>query len=173
VTADVQPAYRFLVTLDPTDAFIPRELVSIALEKAPGAFQSATGLGASLDVTSYAEGGRNDYVHQLPVRHSWGRITLSRGIAFDASLFAWYEAGLTGSLGARRDGVIMMQNAAGQLTMLWSFTGGIAAGWKGPDFHAEEGRIAIESLEIAHHGLSAVPVPTGVGGLEVPALPGF
>ena len=78
-------------------------------------------------MTSYAEGGRNDYVHQLPVRHSWGRITLSRGIARDAALFAWYEAGLTGSLGARRDGAIMMQNAAGQPAMLWSFTAGIAA----------------------------------------------
>jgi len=173
MTADVQPAYRFLVTLDPSDVFIPRELLSMAVEKAPGAFQSATGMGATLDVTTYAEGGRNDYVHQLPVRHSWGRITLTHGIAFDATLFAWYEAGLTGSLGARRDGAIIMQNAAGQVAMLWTFTGGIAASWKGPDLHAEENRVAIESLEIAHHGLKGVPVPTGIGGLQAPALPGF
>ena len=173
MSADVQPAFRFLVTLDPTDVFVPRELISMALEKAPGAFQSATGLGASLDLTPYSEGGRNDYVHQLPLRHSWDRITLSRGIAYDATLFAWYEAGLTGSLGARRDGVIAMQTAAGQVAMLWSFTGGIAVGWKGPSFNAEENRLAIESLEIAHHGLSALPVPTGIGALQAPALPGF
>ena len=92
MTADVQPAYRFLVTLDPSDAFVPRELITVAMEMAPGAFRSATGLTGELEVTSYAEGGRNDFVHQLPVRHSWGRITLSRGIARDASLWAWYEA---------------------------------------------------------------------------------
>ena len=71
MTDDVQPAYRFLVTLDPTDAFVPRELITTALEMAPGAFQTATGLGAELEVTSYPEGGPNDYVHQLPLRHSW------------------------------------------------------------------------------------------------------
>ena len=45
---DIQNAYRFLVLLDPTDAFIPRELIVLALERAPGAFQSCTGLGAEL-----------------------------------------------------------------------------------------------------------------------------
>jgi hypothetical protein len=34
MTAEVQPAYRFLVTLDPTDAFIPRELIRLEVEKA-------------------------------------------------------------------------------------------------------------------------------------------
>ena len=168
--SDILPAFRFLVTLNPADAFIPRELIGVALEQAPGAFQSATGLSASLDVLAYAEGGRNSFVHQLPVRHSWGRITLSHGIAMDATLFAWYEAGLTGALGARRDGAILMQNAAGQLAMVWTFTGGIAASWKGPDFSAQDERSAIESLEIAHHGIKALPVP---GGLGLPAIPGF
>lgn len=169
---DVQPAWRFLVTLDPTDAFVPRELITTALERAPGAFQSATGLSAELEVTAYAEGGRNDYVHQLPVRHSWGRIRLSRGIARDASLWAWYEAGLSGSLGARRDGAIIMQDPAGAPVMLWTFRAGLAARWAGPELNAEESRLAIESLEIAHEGLSSLPVPQ-LPGLPTPALPGF
>jgi phage tail-like protein len=173
MTADVQPAYRFLVTLDPSDAFVPRELITMAMELAPGAFRSATGLGAELEVMTYAEGGRNDFVHQLPVRHSWGRITLSRGIARDASLWAWYEAGLTGSLGARRDGAIIMQNAAGQVAMLWTFRAGLAARWTGPEFQAQEDALAIESLEIAHQGLSSLPVPTSIGPVDIPALPGF
>lgn len=160
MSADVQPAYRFLVTLDPSDAFVPREYIAMAMERAPGAFRSATGLGAELEVMPYAEGGRNDFVHQLPVRHSWGRITLSRGIARDASLWDWYEAGLTGSLGARRDGAIIMQNAAGQVVMQWTFTAGLAARWNGPEFQAQEDALAIESLEIAHQGLSSLPVPT-------------
>jgi len=131
MTDDVQPAYRFLVTLDPSDAFVPRELITTAMELAPGAFRTATGLGAELEVTAYAEGGRNDFVHQLPVRHSWGRIALSRGITRDATLWAWYEAGLTGSLGARRDGAIIMQDAAGRPAMLWTFRAGLAAGQQG------------------------------------------
>ncbi|MGE0853120.1 MAG: phage tail protein [Hyphomicrobiaceae bacterium] len=170
---DIHPAWRFLVTLDPADAFVPRELMTTALELAPGAFQSATGLGAELEVTAYPEGGRNDYVHQLPVRHSWSRIRLTRGIARDAQLWAWYEAGLTGSLGARRDGAIIMLNAAGQPAMLWTFRAGLAARWSGPELHAQEDRLAIESLEIAHHGLASLPIPQLPGPLAGPALPGF
>jgi phage tail-like protein len=160
---DVQNAYRFLVTLDPFDAFVPRELISTLLEAAPGAFQSCTGLGGELEVATYPEGGRNDYVHQLPVRHSWGRITLTRGIARDPALFAWYEAGLYGSLGARRDGAIIMQTPEGIPTMIWTFSGGLAARWSGPDFHAEQDALAIESLEIAHQGIKAVPGPALAG----------
>jgi phage tail-like protein len=173
MSADVQPAYRFLVTLDPSDAFVPRELLSVALEVAPGAFRSATGLSAELEVLSHAEGGRNDFVHQLPVRHSWGRITLSRGIARDASLWAWYEAGVTGSLGARRDGAILMQNSAGQVVMLWTFRAGLAARWSGPEFHAEQSALAIETLEIAHQGLASIPLPSSIGPLDIPSLPSF
>lgn len=160
---DIQNAFRFLVLLDPTDAFIPRELAAMALELAPGAFQSCTGLGGELEVTAYAEGGRNDYVHQLPVRHSWTPIKLSKGIARDSSLFAWYEAGLYGSLGARRDGAIVMINSQSLPSMVWTFTGGLAAGWTGPEFNAESDGLAIESLEIKHEGVKSVPLASLAG----------
>lgn len=160
---DIQNAYRFLVLLDPTDAFIPRELAIMALELAPGAFQRCTGLGGELEVTTYAEGGRNDYVHQLPVRHSWKPITLTKGIARDSSLFAWYEAGLYGSLGARRDGAIVMINSLGIPSMVWTFTGGLAANWTGPEFDAQQDGLALESLEIKHEGVKSVPLASLAG----------
>ena len=160
---DVLNAFRFLVLLDPTDAFIPRELAAIALEMAPGAFESCTGLGGELEVTQYSEGGRNDYTHQLPVGHSWGRIKLSKGIARDASLFAWYEAGLFGHLGARRDGAIVMLSRGSIPTMIWTFTGGLAASWSGPEFNAGADGLAIESIEIAHQGLKSLPLGSLAG----------
>lgn len=162
---DLQNAYRFTVVLDPHMAFIPRELVAIALEGSPGAFQACSGLNGKLDVTGYAEGGRNDHLHQLPIRHSWGNIKLSRGIARDAVLFAWYEAGLFGSLGARRDGAIVMLSRNSDIpTMVWTFTRGMAVNWTGPILDAEEGKLAIETLEIAHEGLTCVPVASLAGG---------
>ena len=112
---------------------------------------------------SYSEGGRNDSVHQLPVRHSWNRITLSRGVAVGPALWAWYEAGLTGSLGARRDGAVILQNPLGVPVMTWAFRAGLAARWSGPEFNAEQDGLAIESLEIAHEGI------TGLGITSIPA----
>ncbi len=157
-------AYRFLVTLDAADAYLPPAQAELVARVALGAFQEVKGLGAELEVTTYAEGGANDFVHQLPVRHSWGRITLRRGITLERGLWDWYEAGLTQSYGARRDGTIVLLTPAGETAMSWAFRAGLAAKWIGPDLGAMENAVAIEGLEIAHQGLTRVISEPGEGG---------
>lgn len=120
---------------------------------ASGGFQEVSGLGAELEVTAYPEGGMNDFVHQLPVRHSWGRIVLKRGLLIDTVLWRWYQAGLSQSLGARRDGTVILMTPLGIPAVAWNFRGGLAAKWTGPTFDAMRDAVAIESLEIAHEGL--------------------
>jgi len=148
--------FRFIVTLDPGDAYLPPAQALLLPLVASGAFQEVTGLGAQLEVVNYAEGGRNDSVHQLPLRHSWNRITLKRGVVRDRVLWTWYQTGLADSLGARRDGAVIVLDAAGAPAMAWAFHGGLAAKWSGPDLHGEQNAVAIESLEIAHEGLTNV-----------------
>ena len=58
---DPLPAYRFVVTLDPTDAYLPPLTSALITLVALGQFKEARGLGADLEVMAYAEGGRNDY----------------------------------------------------------------------------------------------------------------
>jgi phage tail-like protein len=159
---DPLPKYRFLVTLDPGDAYLPPAQAQLLPMVANGAFQEVTGLGASLDVLAYPEGGRNDSVRQLPVRHSWNHIVLKRGVVRDPGLWSWYVAGLADSLGARRDGAIVLLGPDGTPAMSWAFRAGLAAKWSGPDLHAEQNAIAVESLEIAHEGLTRVsPADSG------------
>lgn len=156
-------AYRFIVTLDPVDAYISSAqsllltlLGSSSSKFTGGAFQEVKGLGADLEVTSYAEGGVNDYVHQLPVRHSWTRISLRRGLVRNPGLWTWYLASLNQPLGARRDGSIILLTPSGERAMAWNFRAGIAVKWQGPELNALQNAIAIESLEIAHHGISQI-----------------
>jgi phage tail-like protein len=148
------PGYSFLLTLDPGDAYLPPAQAQLVPLVAAGAFQEVSGLGAELEVFTYPEGGVNDYVHQLPLRHSWGRITLRRGVVRDPGLWSWYEAGLTQSLGARRDGVVILLTPDGTAAVAWSFKAGLAARWTGPDLNAGQDAVAVESLEIAHEGLT-------------------
>jgi len=145
--------YRFTVTLDPADAYLPADQAQLVPVLAAAGFQEATGLGAELEVLAYPEGGTNGFVQQLPVRHSWGRISLKRGLVRGPGLWDWYRAGLTRSLGARRDGAIMLLNAEGKLAVSWVFWAGLAAKWSGPGFNALQAEIAIETLEIAHQGI--------------------
>ncbi|HEV7408816.1 MAG TPA: phage tail protein [Bradyrhizobium sp.] len=145
--------FRFLVTLAPGDAYLPPSQAELLSKFSGGAFQEVKGLGADLEVTAYPEGGTSDFVHQLPVRHSWTRLTLRGGLVRDPGLWSWYQAGLHQSLGARRDGTIWLLDESGKPTISWVFRAGIAAKWMGPEFSATQPAIAIEGLEIAHHGL--------------------
>lgn len=149
-------SYRFIVTLNPGDAYLPPPQAAQVKLFANGEFQEVKGLGADLEITAYAEGGVNDFVHQLPVRHSWTRISLRRGLVRDRGLWEWYQAGLTQSLGARRDGSVILLSLEGKHLMSWEFRGGIAAKWIGPEFNAMQGAVAVEGIEISHHGLKQV-----------------
>jgi phage tail-like protein len=152
------PAYRFIVTLDPADAYLPPPQAALLTLFAGGSFQEVKGLGADLEVMPYAEGGMNDFVHQLPVRHSWTRLSLRRGLVRDPGLYFWYVAGLTQSLGARRDGAVLLLTPRGTPAMAWTFRAGIAVKWTGPELGAMQNAVAIEGLEIAHHGIVQVPL---------------
>lgn len=146
-------AHRFIVTLNPGDAYLRPPQAGLVKMFANGEFQEVKGLGADLEVTAYAEGGVNDFVHQLPVRHSWTRISLRRGLVRDRGLWEWYQAGLSQSLGARRDGSVILLSPDGKHLVSWEFRGGIAVKWTGPEFNAMQGGVAIEGLEIAHQGV--------------------
>ncbi|HVK55117.1 MAG TPA: phage tail protein, partial [Burkholderiales bacterium] len=123
-----------------------------------GEFQEVKGLGADLEVMAYPEGGVNDHVHQLPVRHSWNRLSLRRGLVRNPGLWTWYSQSLTQPLGARRDGAVLLLTPSGAPAMSWTFRAGIAVKWQGPDLNAMQSAVAIEGLEIAHHGITQVPL---------------
>jgi phage tail-like protein len=160
---DPMPNHRFLVSLDPTDAYLPFAQSLIITLIAAGQFASVTGLSAQLEVLAHPEGGRNDYVHQLPVRHSFPKITLSRGVVRDPGLFFWYQAGMSQSIGARRDGAIILLTSKGIPAVGWIFRAGLACGWKGPELNGSQNAVAVESIEIVHEGLQQVPLsPPGV-----------
>jgi phage tail-like protein len=159
---DPLAVHRFFVTLDPSDAYLPPAQAALIALVAAGEFSEVKGLGGELEVMPYSEGGVNDGVHQLPVRHSWGRITLSGGVGRGPGLWAWYQSGLSQSLGARRDGAIVQLAPDGAPAVAYHFRAGLAASWTGPDLSGLGDAIAIESLQIAHEGLLRVPVP-GIG----------
>jgi phage tail-like protein len=166
---DPLPAFNFFVSLDPTDAHLPAVQAALIPIMALGAFCEVKGLGGELEVMPYAEGGCNDFVHQLPVRHSWGRITLRRGVIRDIALWVWYLGGLNGSLGARRDGCITVCDEAGDPAVIYVFKRAIATKWIGPELNAMQSQAAIDGLEIAHEGLSAYPIPGTSLGLSIAA----
>jgi phage tail-like protein len=150
------PNYCFEVTLDPADPYLPPSAPASPRAVIAGAFSDVAGLSGELEVIPHPEGGQNAFVHQLPVRHTWGRLTLKKGVVLDRILWDWFDAGLTGSLGARRDGSVALLTPDGAPAITWEFRAALAVKWTGPDLSAREGAVALEALEIVHEGLRQV-----------------
>ena len=66
--------------------------------------------------------------------------------------------------GKRRDGVIVLLNDRHVPNNIWYFRRGLPVKYTGPSLNATQSSVAIESIEIAHEGLSQVPFGgAGVG----------
>jgi phage tail-like protein len=136
---DPYQAHRFLVEVD--------GLVV-------GGFNEVTGLGREIEVLDYREGGVNDHLRRRagPTRYP-SNLTLRRGITDSAALWDWSQDTLPGTV-RRRNGSIVLLDESGEEVWRWNFTGAYPVRWSGPELRAQGGAIAMESLELAHHGLS-------------------
>ena len=121
-----------------------------------GAFTEVSGLQVQVEVEELIEGGNNGFVHKLPGRMTWPNIVLKRGVTTSDALFEWLNrsAGQAtgGSTMERSTGKITVLDAARQPHRTWSFEHAFPVRWSGPTLAASSSEIAVEELEIAHHG---------------------
>ena len=119
-----------------------------------GGFTEVGGLQAEVEVETFREGGQNAYQHKLPgpVKYS-GNITLKRGMTDSDTLWTWMQD-VGGGAVARRNGSIVMLDAAGDEQWRWNFSDAYPVKWTGPSMKSSAGEIAFETLELAHNGLA-------------------
>lgn len=120
-------------------------------------FSKCSGLAGEVGVEEYLEGGENRFAHRLPTRGSFPNVVLSHGAGPDRGLWDWYfEYLITGRVVPRDGQVQLLSWVEGALVpvRVWAFSRGFPVKIAGPDLDAESASVAIESLEIAHHGLT-------------------
>lgn len=138
--------------------------------RATAGFTEASGLEMRMNVEEYQAGGLNNGALKFVGPVSWPNIILKRGVVYRrdpldrTDLWAWCQEFLDGA-GIRRDGVITLNDQSGTARRAWSFSRGIPMHWSGPSFDAGQSLVAMESIEIAHEGLSDISGGTGVGAL--------
>jgi phage tail-like protein len=117
-------------------------------------FRDCSGLDSSSPAIEYREGNdRQLTTRKLPGLVSFPNITLSRGITDDPELWEWRLQAAQGAV-SRRNGSIVLLDDAGEEKLRWNFREGWPTSWSGPSFDAGGSDVAIESLEIAHEGLT-------------------
>jgi phage tail-like protein len=116
-----------------------------------GVFARCSGLQVEYEVTEYAEGGENGYVHKLRGRRRYPNLLLSRGVTSETGLLDWM---LESEDPKRRPtATVELLDELGRVQRAWCFSGAFPVRWVGPTLGERTGEVASESLEIAHAGL--------------------
>lgn len=164
---DPIPAYNFRINLLDSTSSGAAAVTSIALTplvvNALAGFSECTGLEMTLETEDYEEGGNNGTVLKFPKRAKWGEITLKKGITKKTDLFDWYY-GFTQGVTKRKDGVIILMNEKHEPHTVWKFNRGLPIKYVAPQLNAQQSNVAIETLTIAHEGITLLGGASGLAG---------
>ena len=163
---DPAPTYLFYVELSG---------VIVAL------FTECSGLSVKRETEKVTEGGVNDYVHRLPGRITQSNISLKRGLSVSRALWDWFQQGRY-DFDVKRVNFSIIQGAPGHnlVTAIagaagmgmdnpafaslskgfgkvkhWDIENAYPVKWEITDLKVSTGNsVVIETLEVAHHGIS-------------------
>lgn len=126
-----------------------------------GHFMEVSGLELTVGVEEIQEGGENSFVHKLPGRMTWPNLVLKRGITQNDALIKWVnkssgeQFAANGNKLTRSTAAITLVGPSGTRLRAWNFDGAFPVKWTGPSFAVASDDMAVEELEIAHHGFRA------------------
>lgn len=116
-------------------------------------FSECAGLVIETEVEERHEGGLNQYVHRFPKGSKVTNIVLKRGLTDSDRLWKWH-AGMVAGTVERKDLSIVLFDVEGTERWRWNVSKAYPVKWTGPDLKADASGIAIETLELVHHGIS-------------------
>jgi phage tail-like protein len=149
VRADPYRAFNFLV-----------EIEGIVV----GGFSECTGLAVETEYTDYREGGCNGYLHRFAGPTKYPPLVLKHGLSLIDGLWVWHQDVVQEKI-KRRNGTIYLLDSKGLPAVWWDFKEAFPVKWTGPDLRAESSSVAIESVELAHRGLSRPQLASALEGL--------
>ena len=137
---------------------VPNFRFSVEIEGVSvGWFTECGGLNVERATYPYEEGGLNAYVHELPGRVKHTHITLKRGLA-DEELWKWFagksDEGLHEGKVTYRNASIVLYNVDRSVAKRWNIDRSYPVKWSGPDFKSDGNQVAVETLELVHHGIN-------------------
>ena len=120
-------------------------------DKDLGTFNSCEGLGVEVVLEQREEGGNNGFVWQLPTRLKYSNVKLSRPLGPDTMKVAKWFSSMAGGV-TRRTATIVAMSADDTVVARWGLADVVPVRWTGPSLNLDSAKVAVETIEIAHHG---------------------
>lgn len=132
--------FRFLVELDGVTQ---------------GGFREVTIPDTAQDPIEYREGNEPPTARKLPGLIKYGNVSLKKGITDSLDLYNWRKLVEQGKMGeARKNIAVLVMDEEGNPAVRYEFTAAWPTKYDAPDMNATGNEIAIETLEIAHEGMT-------------------
>jgi phage tail-like protein len=118
-------------------------------------FSEVSGLVQEVQVVEYRDGDSKIFsTTKMPGIHKYNNITLKRGIAkAHNEFFNWLNTVKLNTV-ERRDLTISLLNEEGANVMVWKVLHAFPIKVEGPGLKANGNEVAIESIELAHEGVT-------------------
>jgi phage tail-like protein len=122
------------------------------------AFTECSAMDMSTDVFEYQEGGENQFVHKFPGRTKVSNITLKHGFTTSNDLYNWYKKmeeclRIGRKFDYQQVTITLYSTVERYKKTRWILAKAFPVKWVGPSFKSDEAAVAVETLELAHHGI--------------------
>ncbi len=118
-------------------------------------FTEVTGLSVESEVIEYREGNSPEYSKiKMPGMQKFGNITLKRGtFQSDNEFYNWWNTKSLGKI-ERRDVTVSLLNENHAPVFVWKVKNAWPVKMQSADLKSDANEVAIETLELAHEGLT-------------------
>ena len=114
-----------------------------------------SGIAIETEVTEVREGGSNE-IRKVPGRVKFPNVTLKRGFTSSRDLYDWSISHLTGK-GVRKSVTITVSDVKGVPIATFALNRAFPVKWAAPSLNAFSNEVMIETLELAHEGVTMSP----------------
>jgi phage tail-like protein len=129
--------------------------VKVDTDLAEGTFQEVSGLDVEAQIIEYRHGNSPDFsTIKMPGIKKYGNVTLKKGIfKSDNKFWDWFNKIKMNTI--ERQGVtISLLDEEGNPTMVWTLKNAWPTKITGTDLKSDGNEVAVESIEMAHEGLT-------------------
>ncbi len=120
-----------------------------------GGFSEVSGFDATVEIKEYREGDMPQTPSKVPGLKKYGNITLKQGLVDSTVLYDWIMEGVEGAV-HRTTITITLQDQTETDVASWQVINAWPTKYTAPSFNAGSSEVSIETLEIAHEGMTRV-----------------
>lgn len=122
-------------------------------------FLECSGLKNACTVFEFEEGGLNHRSNKFPGQSKWENLVLRYATSSSLYMAKWRDSWLLGEFDKRTkySGAITLKNNFGDAIQIYEFTNAWPVSWEGPSLNSGGSELAVETLELAHDGLTIKP----------------